>query len=132
MIELFIDKFRINSNRLPKWDYTNPGTYFVTICTDADIGWFGKIKNNNTILSELGKIANRNWKEIPRHHKNVRLGEHVIMPNHIHGIVILTGRNIKRNTKNIRDLRRDVACNVSTNKSNVPTQIRATSLLFVI
>ena len=36
------------------------------------------------------------------------------MPNHIHGIVILTGRNIKRNTKNIRDLRRDVACNVST------------------
>jgi REP element-mobilizing transposase RayT len=114
MSELFDDKFRVSSNRLPKWNYTNPGIYFITIRTDACIHWFGKVKSRKIIFSNLGEIANRYWNEIPGHFRNSRLGEYVIMPNHMHGILILTEKNIERTAKNIRDLRRDVACNVST------------------
>ncbi len=114
MDELFNDKFRISSSRLSNWDYTNPGIYFVTICIDADICWFGNVRNKIVILSELGKIANQCWIEIPKHHKNVQLNRYVIMPNHLHGIIIITNQDINENSKNIPVLCRDVACNVST------------------
>jgi len=112
-------EYRNNSIRLRGWDYTNPGVYFVTICTDADICWFGKIRNNNVILSKLGKNANQYWRDIPKHHKNVKLDRYIIMPNHIHGIIIIKGQSIYQIGKIIWEPCRDVACNVPVNNENV-------------
>ncbi|MCH8872047.1 transposase, partial [candidate division KSB1 bacterium] len=63
--------------------------YFVTICTKNREEYFGQISGDEMILNECGKIARQNWLEIPDHFEDVKLDEHVILPNHIHGIVII-------------------------------------------
>jgi|TARA_Y100000310_G_C20601280_1_gene773181 REP element-mobilizing transposase RayT len=85
----FKDKYRIASTRLPGWNYSENGHYFVTICTNNRINYFGKVKNNIMHLSDIGKITMKYWQEIPKHFPFVKLDEYVIMPNHIHGILII-------------------------------------------
>lgn len=77
------------SPRAPWWDYGNAGAYFITICTKNRAHYFGKIVNGGMILSTVGIIADILWYEIPNHAQNLTLGEFVVMPNHIHGILIL-------------------------------------------
>ena len=84
---LFRNKYRIESARLPNWDYSSAGFYFIIICTRNRIQYFGKIVDGKMVLSKTGVIADRFWREIPNHFTNVRLDEYVIMPNHIHGII---------------------------------------------
>jgi len=74
-------------NRLPGYDYSGSGYYFVTICTKNKIDYFGRIKSGKILLSEIGHFATEYWLEIPRHFEAISIGEYVIMPNHIHGIV---------------------------------------------
>ncbi len=83
------NKYRIPSARLPHWDYRNAGAYFITICTTNRNHYFGEVQNGKMILSQIGIIANILWYEIKNHYNNMELGEFVIMPNHIHGIIIL-------------------------------------------
>ena len=87
MSDRFLDKYRMESTRKPNWDYSSSGWYFVTICTQDRICWFGKIVDREMHLNELGEIANQYWLDIPKHFSNVKLGEFVVMPNHIHGII---------------------------------------------
>lgn len=87
--ELFWDKYRIASARLPGRDYSISAYYFVTICTKDRIPWFGEIKNGEMILNDIGKIAHDMWLKIPNHSKNVKLDSFVIMPDHVHGILFL-------------------------------------------
>ena len=75
--------------RLPGWDYSTEGVYFITICCNDRESSFGRLIDNKMILSVIGEMASRFWKEIPEHFNHVRLDEFVIMPNHIHGIIIL-------------------------------------------
>ena len=75
-------------NRLKYYDYSNAGWYYVTICTKDHQRYFGKIKNEKMILNEVGNIVDEYWKKIPDHFPNVELDEYIIMPNHIHGIII--------------------------------------------
>jgi putative transposase len=75
--------------RLTDWDYSSEGIYFITICCRDRQSFFGKINNNEMILSEIGLIASQYWLEIPDHFPHVLLDEFVVMPNHIHGILIL-------------------------------------------
>lgn len=89
MADKFQNKYRIPSDRLPNWDYSWPGIYFITICTHNRTHYFGEIENDNMFYSPVGAIANVLWYEIKNHTKNVKLGEFVVMPNHIHGILIL-------------------------------------------
>ncbi|MBN2087388.1 hypothetical protein JW758_03500 [Candidatus Peregrinibacteria bacterium] len=86
---LYKEKFRIKSTRLPNWDYSNDGWYFITICTKKMVNHFGEVRNFVMGLNEIGCIATKYWQEIPNHFKNVRLDEWVIMPNHVHGIIII-------------------------------------------
>jgi len=109
--------FKDNSHRLRGWDYTDPGYYFITINTDADICWFGKIENKKVILSELGEIANQYWKEMPKHHKNVQLDKYIIMPDHVHGIVIIKGEGIYKLVNTCGALYRDIV-RYNCNKNN--------------
>lgn len=98
MSELFNNKYRIPSARLRSWNYASEGMYFVTICTKVGINYFGKIAENNgeAILepTEIGMIACSEWyKAIQiRSDMNLELGEFVVMPNHIHGIIMI-GKN---------------------------------------
>ena len=91
-MSLFLNKYRNESIRLPNYDYTSSGYYFVTICTDDRNYYFGSIENGDMQLSDYGKIAQFCWVEIPNHFKHALLDEYIIMPNHIHGILILTDR----------------------------------------
>jgi putative transposase len=75
--------------RLSRWDYSYEGVYFTTICCKDRNFFFGKIKENEMILSEIGLITSKYWLEIPYHFPHVKLDEFVVMPNHIHGILIL-------------------------------------------
>jgi len=88
-MSLFQNKYRIGSTRLPEYDYSNPGWYYVTICTKNKEGFFGEVKNDKMILNELGIIVEREWLKTKEIRKNVELDYYVIMPNHIHGIIIL-------------------------------------------
>ena len=85
----FRNKFRIESARKMDWDYGSNAAYFITICTKDRRCYFGEVKHNEMHLSEIGKIADQYWREIPQHFPFVRLENHVVMPNHIHGIVII-------------------------------------------
>ena len=77
------------SIRLQGYDYSQSGAYFITTCTQNRECLFGEIHNGKMYLNEYGEIAKKCWVEIPKHHQNVQLDEYVIMPNHIHGIVVI-------------------------------------------
>jgi putative transposase len=88
-MDRFNNKYRVASARAQWWDYGWNGAYFITICTANREHFFGEIQNGKMILSPTGVIADIIWHEIPNHHPNVELGDFVVMPNHIHGILIL-------------------------------------------
>lgn len=73
--------------RLRNFDYASEGWYFVTICTKNRESYFGDINNQQMVLTGIGEIAHQLWTEIPAHFPMVELGEFVVMPNHIHGII---------------------------------------------
>ena len=80
---------RRRSVRLRGFDYAYRGFFFVTLCTHDKQHTFGKITNYKTRLSVVGKIVETCWKAIPEHFPNVYLDESVIMPNHLHGIIVI-------------------------------------------
>jgi REP element-mobilizing transposase RayT len=77
------------SIRLPAFDYSSPGAYFVTIVTQDRAALFGLVGEGEMRLSRAGSVADRCWREIPDHFPHVELGSCVVMPNHVHGILIL-------------------------------------------
>jgi putative transposase len=82
-------QYHSRSRRLTGWDYASPGVYFVTICTQGHRCWFGEVKDGRMVLNKLGQIAEMYWREIPIHHDNVLIDAFVIMPNHVHGIILI-------------------------------------------
>ena len=78
-----------HSIRLKEFDYSQNGYYFVTICTKNRECFFGDVARGKIELSEIGKIVKKYWMEISQHFENVELDEYIVMPNHIHGIVII-------------------------------------------
>ena len=81
-------KFHRRSIRLKEYDYSQPGAYFITIATFQRDCLFGQITNEEMQLNEFGKIAGECWYAIPEHFVNVELAAYVIMPNHVHGIIV--------------------------------------------
>ncbi|MEZ4632171.1 MAG: transposase [Deinococcales bacterium] len=92
-MERYKNRYRINSSRAPWWDYRSAGAYFVTICTHQKALVFGNISKQNMELSALGIIADICWFEIKNHHKHIQLDAFIVMPNHVHGIIILSTPN---------------------------------------
>lgn len=82
-------KYRIPSARWAVWDYGRNAAYFITICTANRAHDFGAIAVGRMSLSPLGNAAAECWNEIPVHFPFVVLGEFVVMPNHVHGIVVI-------------------------------------------
>ncbi len=86
---LFKNKYRIESTRLKNWDYSNDGYYFITICTQNRNHFFGEIMDSKMQLNGIGKLAKKFWLQIPLQFDYAVLDSYVIMPNHVHGIVVI-------------------------------------------
>ena len=84
------------SIRLRGYDYTQPGAYFVTICVHQRAMLFGRVVDGKMTLNKLGEIVREEWCRTAELRPNVELDAFVIMPNHIHGIIIL--RDDRRGT----------------------------------
>ena len=96
--------YRVASARASWWDYSQDAAYFVTICTQRKINYFGKINAGKMQLSEIGIIVEKEWQKTVdlRLDMNLTLGEFVVMPNHFHAIIII-GENKYNNCNNCRD-----------------------------
>ncbi len=82
------------SPRLKDYDYTQSGAYFVTLCTHQRHHHFGHITHDGMmVLSSEGQIAYDYWLTIPDHFPTVELDAFVVMPNHVHGILVLADRH---------------------------------------
>jgi len=83
------------SIRLKDYDYSQAGAYFVTTRTKNAHSLFGDIIGEESRLNEVGRIVEACWSEIPHHFPNVDLDEYVVMPNHLHGILVLLDQDCK-------------------------------------
>ena len=83
------DKHHRRSIRLKGYDYSQAGAYFVTICTKDRGCLFGEIIDGEMVLNPFGEVVQACWDDLPRHYPHVELDAFVIMPNHLHGIIII-------------------------------------------
>lgn len=77
--------------RLPGFDYGRAGAYFVTVCAARRACVLGDVVDREIRLNDGGRIVQECWQAIPEHFGDVQLGEFVVMPNHVHGIVCIVG-----------------------------------------
>jgi REP element-mobilizing transposase RayT len=91
------------SIRLKNYDYSQPGYYFITICTQDRIHRFGKIIDEKMRLNDAGEIVADEWKKTPIMRKHIQLDEWIIMPNHFHAIITV-GARCTRPMNNTRPL----------------------------
>ena len=103
-MEKFRNKYRIASARAQWWDYGWNGAYFMTICTEKRQHYFGEIEGAEMNISPMGTVADILWYEIPNHAQFVELGDFIVMPNHIHGILIIDRPDGYGNVDVISDL----------------------------
>ena len=93
MTDKFKNKYRIPSNRLRGWNYANNGHYFITIVTANREPLFGNINNGEMQLNEIGQIVNDQFFKSFEMRQELFLGSFVLMPNHLHAIIILDKTN---------------------------------------
>src|SRR6266496_2149740 len=89
-----IDKNEIvfrRHTRLSGWDYRRSYAYFVTICVRNRASIFGDVFDDEMRLTRRGLIARDCWVDIPNHHAHVELDSFIVMPNHVHGILLFVG-----------------------------------------
>ncbi len=79
------------SVRLKEYDYTAAGAYFINLATHAGVPLFGEVTVDQILLNPFGKVVEEEWLRTPEVRSNLILDEFVIMPNHLHGIIFLTG-----------------------------------------
>lgn len=85
------------SIRLKEYDYSQDGYYFVTICVKNMECLLGDVVGGKMVLSNIGEIVKEYWVEIPKHFNNVLLDVFVVMPNHVHGIVVIDDYGVVSN-----------------------------------
>ncbi len=89
VMTLFKDRYRVESARLKGWDYSAAGYYFVTICTRNRECWLGEVIDGIMRLSSVGEVVAEEWLKTSQMRDNVTLDDWVVMPNHLHGIVVI-------------------------------------------
>jgi len=119
----FKNKYRIESNRLSGWDYSGNGIYFITIVIQNRKCLLGKIEKNEMIFSDFGKIAKNEWYKSFEIRRELFLNEFVIMPNHLHAIVIIDKTHDTNNINGSND--NDINDTNNINDINVDTHGRA-------
>jgi len=117
------------SIRLKGYDYSQAGLYFVTICVHNRQCVFGEIRRGainraptTMQLNENGKIAQMVWNELPQHYSNIQLGEFIVMPNHIHGIIeIRADADCRANADCRGAINRAPTVNATVNANDIKT-----------
>ncbi len=97
------------SIRLKEYDYSQAGAYFVTICAQDRECFFGDVVAGDIRLNDAGQMVWDVWHKIPEHFPHADIDEFVVMPNHFHGIIVLSGRGMASGD------RRGMACHAPTN-----------------
>ena len=93
---------RRRSIRLPGYDYAQAGAYFVTICTYNRDCLLGEILGSEMSLTRSGEVVLECWNDLPNHYSYVEIDEFVVMPNHVHGIMVLSDQQRKNpNAQNV-------------------------------
>jgi REP element-mobilizing transposase RayT len=82
------------SIRLKEYDYSNAGAYFVTMCVKNRECLFGSIHNREMIMNDAGQMVYKWWNELAHKFNNIELDGFVIMPNHMHGIIVIVGADL--------------------------------------
>jgi putative transposase len=123
-------KHHRRSIRLPNYDYSQPGAYYVTIVTWHRECLFGEVRDKEMVLSRFGLVATQQWEKLPKRFPNTDLGAFVIMPNHMHGIIIIdAGRGTAGNRDDLHGepARRAPTYEQFQNpvKGSIPTMIRS-------
>jgi putative transposase len=77
------------SIRLPGYDYAQAGAYFVTLVTWGRDCLFGQVVDGVMVLNDFGKIVQEEWERTAVVRQNIELGAYVVMPNHLHGILVI-------------------------------------------
>ena len=80
---------RRRSLRLPGYDYSQPGAYFITACTQNRVMLFGEVIDGDVRQNEMGTIVQQIWDDLPTHYRGIDRDGFIVMPNHVHGIIIL-------------------------------------------
>ena len=80
------------SLRLPDYDYAQPGAYFVTICALDRVCLFGEVREGAIHLNDAGRMVREVWEELPARFPHIGLDAFIVMPNHLHGIVVIRER----------------------------------------
>ncbi len=83
------------SIRLPNYDYSRSGMYFVTICTDQKQCLLSEIDRGKMLLNQIGNIVREEWLKSSQIRQEIKLDKYVIMPNHLHGIVMIHNNDLK-------------------------------------
>jgi putative transposase len=84
---------RRRSLRLPGYDYSQAGAYFITACTHNRVMLFGEVIECDVRLNEKGAIVQQTWDALPTHYHGIDLDAFIVMPNHMHGIIVLADRS---------------------------------------
>ncbi|MBI3123498.1 MAG: transposase [Ignavibacteriales bacterium] len=119
------NNYRIDSTRLKDWDYSTPWWYYVTINTKDHEEYFGVIKNEQMVLNELGKVVQNEWEKTKTLRQNVELDYYVIMPNHVHGIIILNDFNVETcRGKSLQETERTFSKPIKNSLSTIINQFK--------
>ncbi len=97
-------QYKTKSKRLKYWDYSTPWWYFVTISTQNHKNYFGDVIHGNMQLNEIGNIAQYEWIKTAELRENVELDEFIIMPNHMHGILIISESRSVETRRGVSDV----------------------------
>jgi putative transposase len=87
---------RRRSLRLPGYDYSQAGAYFITACTQNRVMLFGGVIDGDVRVNEMGTIVQQTWDDLPAHYNGIDLDAFIVMPNHVHGITILADESERR------------------------------------
>ena len=90
-------KFR-KTNRMREYDYSRPGHYFVTICVQGRKELFGEIINDRMMTNAAGAMVEETWRGLPKYYRGIQMDEFQAMPNHVHGIIVITGNEFHHRT----------------------------------
>ena len=114
------DKHRRRSIRLKEYDYSSAGAYFITICTYNKECIFGNVTNSEMQLSEYGVIVENEWLKTAEIRSNVIIDKYIVMPNHVHGIIIILddGRDTEHRVPTFEQFGRPTS-------NSIPTIIRS-------
>lgn len=103
MVKFDPQKHHRRSIRLQGYDYASAGAYYVTIVAWQRECLFGEVVNKEMVLSKLGLVAEQQWEKLPKRFPNIELGAYMIMPNHMHGIIVIADGRGTAGSLNVLD-----------------------------